>query len=86
MKLKPHPSVSQLHQIAGERENCLSVILYSRSASLASPLLCMRILHYTTKSTRSIILLFSVINEGARHQRSGALMRVSDTAANCLVF
>lgn len=87
MKLKPHPSISQLHLIAGKRENCLSVILYSRSTSLTSPLLCMRITHYTTKSTRSIILLLLCSKGGREAQQIWSTYESrSDATVNCLVF
>lgn len=80
MKLKPHSSISQLHLLAGERENCFSVISCpTRNPGLTSLLLCLKIAHYTSKSTRSRILPLLC------HKREGEAPEIW-TAANCFVF
>lgn len=63
-----HTPLYLLHLSAGEREGCLLVILYPRSAGLTSPLLCIRTALSSPSQTEAVFCHCSVMNKREKHQ------------------
>lgn len=63
-----HTPLYLLHLSAGEREGCLLVILYPRSAGLTSPPLCIRTALSSPSQTEAVFWHCSVMNKREKHQ------------------